>query len=290
MREITCRNNNGASIVFGEKAFTPFLLAHIDGLYDSKNEISILENAVLDGGGYQGSLIKTRNIVLTVTDKPNTRYGMKSRDVLRGVFVKGAKGTLIYEEDGIKRSIDYYVESVSPGERQLYIISLICPDPYFYDLEYTVVSFTSWSSGFEFPHEFKKDGEELGIKQNRKTIVNIDGKSFSPVGVIFKIKANGDIINPAVVNITTSEFMMLGNEDHPFEMRFGDVLTIVTEDGNKNVTLERDGVQTSVNQYITEDSIFIQLGYGNNYFGYRADSGFDNIDLEILYKNRYEGA
>ena len=54
--------------------------------------------------------------------------------------------------------------------------------------------------------------------------------------------------------------MMLGNEDHPFEMRFGDVLTIVTEDGNKNVTLERDGVQTSVNQYITEDSIFIQLG------------------------------
>ena len=290
MRKVTCTNRNGNSIVFGETAFEPFLLAHIDGLYNTKNEVSVLENAVLDGSDYQGSRMKTRNIVLTISDRPEVVYGMKNRDLLRQVFSKGMAGTMVYEEDGEKRCIDYYVESIEKGKRALYVISLLCPDPYLYDMEYTNLTFTSVVSRFQFPHQFKAEGEEISIKEVTKTQISIYGQSMTPLGMIFRITAEGDVVNPSIVNIMTSEEFTLGTEERPFRLVRGDVLTITTEDGRKGVTLKRDGVETSVNQHITEDSKFIQINYGDNYFGYKADVGFDNVSLQISYRNRYEGA
>lgn len=289
MRSITCKNSRGNYIVFGETAFAPFLLAHVDGLYNSKNELSITENAMLSGGDFQGSRIPTRNIVLTVTDKPHNRYAQVQRDALREVFTEGERGTLIYEEDGSKRCTDYYVESIEKGANQLYIISLLCPDPYFYDVEYSNATMSAWMSNFEFPHEFKAEGEEIGYK-NETRIIEIRGISPSPVGMIMEITANGPVKNPSVVKISTGETIALGTELHPLNMLYGDKVTITTEDGKKNVTLTRDGETTSINQYMTEDSVFFQITNGANFFGYAAEEGVDDISFDIYYRNRYEGA
>lgn len=289
MRSITCTNNNGNSIVFGETAFSPFLLAHVDGLYNSKNELSITENAMLSGGDFQGSRIPTRNIVLTVTDKPHNKYAQAQRDALREVFTEGMRGTLTYEEDGSKRCTDYYVESIEKGDRQLYIISLLCPDPYFYDTEYSRATMSAWASDFEFPHEFQEEGEELGHKDEVR-IIEIRGISPNPVGMIMKITANGPVTNPSVVKISSGETITLGTETHPFEMIYGDEVTITTEDGKKNVTRTRGDETESVNQYMTEDSVFFQITNGTNFFGYTAEDGVDNISFDIYYRNRYEGA
>ena len=45
-----------------------------------------------------------------------------------------------------------------------------------------------------------------------------------------------------------------------------------------------------INEYLTEDSKFLQITRGNNSFGYEAESGVENIIITIEYKRKYEGA
>ena len=73
-------------------------------------------------------------------------------------------------------------------------------------------------------------------------------------------------------------------------MTAGDVLTITTADNDKHVYLTHDGVTTEVNEYLTEDSVFIQLMRGDNDIGYSADAGEDNMVVEITYRLKYRSA
>ena len=69
----------------------------------------------------------------------------------------------------------------------------------------------------------------------------------------------------------------------------GDIVNIVTEKGNKNVTLTREGVTIGINNYLSEDSEFIQLGVGNNHIGYDASEGVSNLSFKITYTFKYNG-
>ena len=296
MRSITCENLNGNSITFGEFKFTPFILAHVDGLYNSANEVSILENAVIDGGDYQGMRSTFRNIIITVCARPGTRYAQPLRDTLRSVFGKGARGILTYDENGSKRITEYYTESITPGNNQLYMISLICPDPWLYDPEYTTIQLSRHQSLFVFPHVFKSSGEEISSENTDDVIANIEGISDDPLGMVFRIHAMGEITNPSITNIYRQEKIQLGWQDDAdgislnLNLMPGDVVEIVTERGKRRITLIRKDESTSINQYLTEDSTFLMLHKGENVFGYGAESGIDNMAIDICYRNRYEGA
>jgi hypothetical protein len=70
----------------------------------------------------------------------------------------------------------------------------------------------------------------------------------------------------------------------------GDVLVITTGINNKHIRLTRGGVTTEVNEYMTEDSEFIQLMYGNNNIAYDASEGEEFMAVDIKYSYEYEGA
>lgn len=293
MRSITCTNEHGNAITFSEWRFAPFILAHVDGLYDSTNEISILDNNISDGGDYQGIRSPVRHIVLTVCAPPGTKYAQELRDTLRAVFGKGAKGTLTYIEDGSERVIDYYTESIAPGRRQLYNIYLTCPDPWLYDPEYTIVQLARHAPLFTFPHVFKSEGEQISEEHTDDVIATIEGTSDDPLGMIFRIRAKGPIVNPSITNIYRLEHIQFGIETPspmPLQLYSGDTVEIVTERGRRSVTLTRGGETTSINHFLTEDSTFLALYKGENVFGYGAEQGTENMTLDICYRNRYEGA
>lgn len=64
MRSITCDNHNGYRMTFDTESFKPFVLASVDGLYLSENNVTVSDNTMTDGGTYQGSVKKKRNIVM----------------------------------------------------------------------------------------------------------------------------------------------------------------------------------------------------------------------------------
>ena len=253
-RRIICTNKDGYSIAFGEKSFSPFLLVDADGCYEASNSVTVSENTMIDGGSYQGSVASVRNIVLTVADVSNY---VENRNLLYRLFKAGEAGRLVFHEmcDGeeTKRYTDYYVEKIEGtgknGCRQ-YQMSLICPDPFFYDMEDVRVSMAAWISDFTFPHAFRK-WEELGHRSDVRLQDIRNDTATDRIGISVSVYANGEV------------------------RYYTDVAT---------------GTERDISQYLTEDSEFVQLGRGDNTIGYDAESGAGNMTITITYRLRYAGA
>lgn len=292
IRRIKCVSDEDVSITLGDE-FNPFVLIDVTGLYEMDAEVNTNDNGVLDGASYVGSRIKARNIVLTIVDK--TSHGER-RNFLYSLFKPKRKGTLTYyEKDGDfkeERSIEYHVESISSTSQtsaRTTTISLICPDPYFSDNEDTEVSMTAWDNGFEFEHEFLEEGEEFATLIVQKMVEFYNDSSMDQLGMEIVIDVEGEVVNPRVYHLESNSYIQIGTDSNPFTLEYGDELIISTVTNNKNVYLVRDGVKTNINEYIDENSTYIQLISGTNTISYTASSGEDNMRVLIKYLNKYLG-
>ena len=289
-RTITCSNNDGVSIIFGEQKLSPFLLVDAEGCYEAANNVTISQNTMADGGAYQGTVARIRNIVLTLKDKDDH---VNNRNLLHSLFKSGEEGTLVFSEDPNIRKCTYYVESVnSSGQNgaRTYTVSLLCPDPFFYAMDDVTLYMAAWVAQFEFPHQFTSLGEELGYRSAQRLQQIKNENAADDIGMEILITANGSVTNPSVTRVESNESIEIGTAEKPLTMAVGDQLLITTANNNKHVYLISGGVTTEINEYLSEDSVFIQLMRGFNSIGYDADSGFDNMVVKITYRMKYAGA
>ena len=290
-RIIRCINEDGFFLDFTERGFGPFLLTDADGLYESKNTVYVSENSMIDGATYQGSVAKYRDIELTLTDIGDY---VANRNALNRLFKEKSKGTLIFwEADASPRKIDYYVEKVnSSGEDPFreHEISLICPDPFFYDIDASSEEMASWVSAFTFPFASPSTGSVFGYKVNSRIQTIQNDIAEDNIGITIIMSCLGAVTNPSITHIETNSSLHIGHEDKPFNMVAGDIVTITTATGNKHVTLTRNGETSEINHYLTEDSVFIQLMRGSSSFGFGADSGVNNLTITLEYTYKYARA
>ena len=287
-RKIICTNNSGSEIIFGS-IFSPFLLCEVDGIYSVKNNVTVSENNLIDGAIYQGSTISKRNIVLTVVDKDNHQT---HRTSLYKCFKPKTKGTLKYYENNNTKKIDYYVESIEingTGEVRKATISLICPDPFFYDEYESVKYMAEWNGSFEFPHEFTSLKEEFGYRSLVKIQNIINNTEEIDIGLKFKITSSGDVKNIKLFHLEENKSIEIGTADKPFNMKSGDILEINTTRGNKQIFFTTGGVTKTINNYLSENSSFFQLGQGDNHIAFDAQEGVSNMSIEIRYAFKYDG-
>ena len=289
-RTITCSNQDGVSVTFGERTMNPFLLEDAEGCYTVENNVTISENTMSDGGVYQGSVAKIRNIILTLRDYLDNVY---NRNLINALFKSGEIGTLVFKEEDNERKIEYVVETINStgnyGSRT-YTVSLLCPDPFFYAMSDITVYMASWVANFEFIHEFSEDGEEFGYRSNVRLQNIVNDNAANNIGMVISISADGAVTNPSIIRVESDESITVGSSSKPFSMVAGDTLRITTANNDKHVYLIRNGVTTEVNEYLTEDSVFIQLMRGENHIGYSADSGEDNMVVAITYRLKFASA
>lgn len=289
-REIICTNEDNVSTLLTDK-FLPWLLQSAEGLYEVSNTVTRSPNTMTDGSTHQGSVTAERNIVLIMRDRPDSDH-RANRELLYSIFKPKSEGTFIYREDGITRSIGYYVERVyidSEKRSRMATVSLICPDPFFKAMEDTVVRMAGWSALFEWQHEFIDGGEEFGAR-NDERLKEIDNSSAADnIGVTITLDAQGPVTNPTVYHVEQGTEIALGTENNPLYLVTGDKLIITTHTNNKHVYLIHEGVKTEINEYLTEESEFIQLQHGINTFGYGASAGIAYISVTISYRYQYLG-
>ena len=291
-RSVTCDNHNGSRMTFSTDGFTPFILAATDGLYTSENNVTISDNTMTDGGTYQGMVKKKRNIVLTLMDAPDNVFNQRNRDSLYILFAENTLGTLTYTENGNARKINYYVEKVYKGKlkSRLITVSLICADPFFYDIDETTVQMANWIADFEFIHEFVAEGEELGHRSGERLVNIVNDTATDNIGMTIMLEASSNVTNPRITRVESDTHIQLGSEEFPFYMVNGDVVIITTSVNDKHVYLLRGTEKTEVNEYMTEESVFIQLMRGDNHIGYTAASGDEYLSVSIQYRMKYSGA
>ena len=282
-KRILCRNEDNVEVGF-DYDFAPFFLVSCEGITSVFNNVVTSENTMIDGSTYQGSTTIQRNIVVTAQMDSNYQ---ENRDVLYKTFKPKSTGTFTYIEDGETRIIDYKVESVDIDEKGIvrdFVISLICPDPFFKALDDTIVDMAAWEALFEFEHEFLDEGEPFAerIAELIKEIPN--DSAATNIGMTITFTAEGPVKNPSIYHLESGDFVKVN-----ISLLTGDTIIITTETNNKSVYLVRGGEKTEINELLDEDSEFMQLTHGINTLKYDATLGIDYLNVRITYRFRYLG-
>lgn len=286
---ITCRNEDNVQVEFSYDEYAEFFLVSLERAYSVSNNVVTSANTMTDGSTYQGSTTNQRNIVITAEFDQDYQA---RRDFLYKCFKPKTPGTLIYTEDGGQRQIDYYVESIDideTGVSRNATISLVCPDPFFKDMQDVTVTMSGWEPCFEFPHEFTEDQEEFGVRIEElvKTIGNDSAADY--IGIEIYMEATGCVKNPALYHVQQDIHIKVGTESFPLILEPGDAVKITTGTNEKNVYLVSGGNTEKINEYLDEESEFIQLVHGQNTFIYDADEGIDYLNVTIKYRFCYLG-
>jgi len=312
--KITYTNEIGESV---EMTYSfPYFFISLEGADGLENNIYQTSGIGQDGVSVTGSNLQPRPLTLNGGIKGYSKTEVaRHRNVLLKIFTPKSKGTLTYEYGEVKKKIDCHVEVAPRFQKvneeyrmQEFKIDLLCPDPYWQDLEQDSIDLVTWIENLEFTEEgfsteqspnhwlgteegsigFEEFASEFGLGQAKtfgyrelRQIIEIDnvGDAETPIRVIFK--ADGDVVNPFIQNILTYDKIQIKGT-----LRAGDELIITTGYGDKNVYLNGAKAQQ---YYDFLNSEWLQLQPGVNLIKYDAQEGINNLECRILYTSKYLG-
>lgn len=275
-----------------------FIITSVTGLGPGKANINTSEVSTTDGAFFNSARVASRNIVISV------KYLYKdtieeARQTSYKYFPLKRKVTLLVETDNRSAEIEGYVESNDPdifSKEEGSDISIICPNPFFYDAyEKTVTSFSGIEPMFEFPFSNESTTENLLIMSDIRDVTDrvIVYRGDQEVGVTITIRAKGDAGDITIYNVNTTETMYVYStaieQLTGSAIKAGDEIVICTVKGQKSAKLIRDGLTTNILNCINRDADWFQLAKGNNTFAYNAKSGRNNLRVEIANRIIYEG-
>ena len=235
----------------------------VSGLSPAAATVNTSVIATSDGSIYNSSRVNSRNIVITIAliQEPEI-----NRIALYKIF-KTKQFCKLYYKNGLRDVfIEGYVESFECGLFSISEqaqISIICPNPFFKNVNSTISYITIDSNAVE------------------STIIN-NGDIAS--GVEIQITASGETINPKITNVDTHEYFELY-----FVMQSGDIINISTYSGEKSITLRRNGTTQNIINSVNRSSVWLQLNYGKNNFVYSAKEGENNLEVTMTHTDLFEG-
>jgi len=259
----------------------PFWLGDVSGLHAVEYENQTEDNYGLPGTTIKSSRQRERTIEMQfsiLSDYTN------NRNKLYSLLPCGKTGTMyFYDEKGSVKVIDYVVESIdipAIGKKRDSSIVLMCPYPYFRDLSPTFYNMADWVGGMEFDIDCSDEMEfETRVSEQLKTVSNFSGVE-TPIKVTFT--ANGEVVNPSIQNVNTGETMSIDDT-----LAVGDVITIDTQKGVKQKIIKNGSPANNLWHF---GSSWLQLPIGDSTLKYNADSGIDNLGVEIEVTTLYRGA
>lgn len=310
---VTYVNDRGDSISINYSA--PYFFDELQGIDGLDTVITKSNGVSQDGINIENVILKERPLFLSGSIRGLSKDEIEQyRMNLLRIFTPKVEGTLFYEYGSIKMKIRCQVE-VGPVFKktnvwriQEFKIDLVCPDPYWQDLEQDSIDLVTWIENLEFTEEgfsteqapnywlgteegsfgFEEFMSEFGLGQAKtfgyrelRQIIEIDNKgdADTPIKVIFR--ADGDVVNPFIQNIESYDKIQIKGT-----LRAGDELIITTGYGDKNVYL--NGVKAQ-QYYNFLESIWLQLSPGVNLIKYDAQEGINNLECRILYTSKFLG-
>lgn len=270
-----------------------FFIQSITGLDPVKANINVSDYSIMDGASFNSARLPSRNIVISLGF---LYVGTPTIEEIRQSSYKyfPTKKKIKFEIITDKRKCEAY-GYIEKNEVNIFsktegsVISIICPDPYFYSAEdslHTTV-FYGVENEFEFP--FSNDSLTnplitMGSITNQQE-ANVLYTGDVDTGVILNFYARGNVSNISVYNIYTREELNLH-----MDLITDDELFVSTVKGDKYVTLLRGG---SYYNYLgaldIDNSTWLQISKGDNVFAYTATEGVENLQLKVLNRILYEG-
>lgn len=284
MFELRIENPEGESIILTGRE-TDYQVIKILGLNPPKGAINTTLLAGVDGARFNSSRLETRNIVITVKIHGDTET---NRQRLYTYLRTKENCKIYYTSDNRNVWAEGYIDSFecnlfsNSEEAQ---ISIICPDPYFKDVDEIVSDISATINNFTFPFSINLNDPIAFSTFDATRTANVYNEGSSG-GMEISINFEDDVSEIEIRNTVTNEHLTL---DYSF--LDGDSVVINTNSGKKSIMLTRNGVVSNIFTALQSGSTFLQLRTGDNFFSYLADSGTKNesVYVTFIHSTRYRG-
>lgn len=252
-----------------------FTVRNVDGLGPVRAEIVTSTFAMLDGSNFQASSVDNRNIVITVgLESYHGSLTVKDlRDKIYSVFMPKNKVDLAFYDHSLatNQTKEYvtsgYVESCEPNifsQDPEIVISIICPNPFFYDPAETLFQGTSTQT------TDMSDVDYAGSSDNgfylRMPITDAAVRSI----IIYRMLPSGLVETYAL---------------RYAQYQVGDVLEVSTTHKAKTVTITRNNTKFSILHAVDPVSVWLELAPGINKFRVYTDVGAMPYDLRYTVRH-----
>ena len=311
IKSVTVTNYRGDSLEMPLEWPNPsgLLISKIDGITPGNVQVNSQDFAVLDGGVYNSSRMQTRNITIEfyygrgsqVADIDNHDVET-SRHIAYRYFPVKTQVRLDFLTDERSLSIWGYVEGNDTdifSEHEKGQVSIVCPDPYFYEKDTVVYELGAFISEFEFPFSNESLTEPL--------ICFGDYGS----GEIYEVSYNGDIevgaiirihflVDPTIPSLTIYDishnkkleliFSTIESNTGITIEEYGDIV-VSSVRGQKDIYYERFGIRRSIlGAFDVMNFPWMYLTPGQNQFGFDLDSDYTGeLSITIEHRGAYGG-
>lgn len=260
-----------------------YTISNIDGIDPPEATINVTRNANYDGAVYNSSFMNERQITITLAiNKP----AETNRINLYRYFKSKMPVRLFYKNRSRDVYIDGYVKSVQIGffdKKQIAQIVIHCPRPHFNGATPDIQEFSSNVPMFEFPFAIEEAGipfSEIILAQEKSIINHGDLET----GVLINIHSMGAVSNPKIYNVETLEHMIFN-----VDLDSGDDIYINTIQGEKSITIIKDGVRLNGIGYLDVSSTWFQMLPGDNVFTVDATDGAEYLFVTFTMTDQFEG-
>lgn len=283
MFNMILENKDGKQLTFG--AGSPFTIAEFKGLNPPSATINTNTTATLDGGMYNSSKLQMRSINIAFAIETDAEA---NRLTVYSVIQPKMPLRIYYQSELLDVFIDGYVESLEVphfDKKQIVTASILCPFPYLKGAQEVVNELSSVTPLFHFPFASTADKELVFGEIDTLTSVELENAGSVQTGLTIEIYAKRPVSDPIIFNYITKEFMSID-----IDMETGDLITITTGQGNKAITLMRDGVATNIYNLLSKNSTWLQLDIGGGVFVYEVGEGtVTSVDITFRHYDLFEG-
>ena len=283
MFNITFENKNGVQLQFG--AGSPYTITDFSGLNPPDATINTNSTALMDGGMFDSSKLQMRSInIAFAIESPAEENRLACYTVIQSKMPL----RIYYQSDALDIFIDGYVEKVDFSYwamKNICTVAVLCPFPYFKGAQEVINELSAIIPMFHFPFASTAAGELVFGEIDTLTSVEIANDGNVVCGLTFELYAKASIENPKIINYKTAEYFAIN-----IAMQAGDLITVTTGQGNKTITLLRDGEEQNIFNLLDKNSTWLQLDINGSVFVYEVEEGtVTNLVVTIKHYDLYEG-
>lgn len=268
-----------------------YAVVGVSGLTRPQTAINTSTGGGLDGAFFNSTRVEMRNIVIDIILQGDIET---NRQQLYRIFPQKTACTVYFQNQNRNVQISGYVETLGGdlfSQRERMQISIICPRPFWQDMNAIYTELSNVLKMFQFPFAI---AETPGVPMSEimdNPVCTVNNSGDVPCGCIITVNiassaaAGTQIRNLRIYNVTTQEFMGFGT--YPFEP--GDEITINTLSGQLSATLNRGGTITNLLNWVVSGSSWFKLPVGENRFTFTTANDSEAVGITFKTAMLYGG-
>lgn len=245
-----------------------YAVVGVQGLTPPPTAVNTSGAGLIDGTFHNSSIVEQRNIVIDIILQGDIEA---NRQRLYKIFNIKKPCKIYFANQNRNVQIIGYVETLDGDlfvQREQMQISIICPRPYFEDLNTIYTELSYIERKFKFPFSINV-GEPVPISTIEEyPLCTINNGGDVETGCIMTVEISSTVSGLRIYNSTLQQFFGINKTFYA-----GDTITINTMSGQMGVTLTSGGQRKNLLNYVIAGSTWFKLAVGDNDFTYTVTSG-----------------